>query len=96
MSDYEIRWEDPPPPGPFDDGSPMEKLSDLQRFVKMLEERPGAWALYKDDWLTRGLGLLNRNHPQVEWTYRRNPPEMWLEQRHESRPTYAIYGRWRG
>lgn len=93
---YEMQWADPPPPGPFDDGDPMEKLSELQIFCRRLEERPGQWALYKDDYLTRGLGVLHRNHPEVEWTYRRNDPEAWVtEARGDRRPTYTIYGRWR-
>jgi hypothetical protein len=48
----------------------------MDAFLDRLAERPGEWAVYREDWIPTSTKLLDKHKPQVEWVVRLNPPDM--------------------
>jgi hypothetical protein len=89
-----FEWADPPPPSKWDEMVGPLSLSPLDKFCKLLAERPGQWAVFKRDWKGRGVGQLTRRHSDVEWVMRKNPDSEWdTDKKGRKRPTSTIYGR---
>ena len=71
-----------PPPVDYGD---RKKPGKVQRFVAVLQQRPGEWAIYPHTVATWSVSMYRAKYPGVEWTVRKRPDNR-----------YDVYGRWIG